>query len=111
LPLSSLAPVKWALGVMLLVLSLPAAAAVQRHAPLYDSVKLNIGLNCRWEQKCIAQQTRAMNKALAYVRAHHPAQARIHLCNRNASRSRSRVDWVGFNNCIRNSSLRSARRR
>ena len=109
-PMSSHAPVNGALAAFLIVLSSGAVAA-ERHAPLYDSVRLNIGLNCRWEQRCIAAQTKAMNKALAYVRSNRPPQARIHLCNRNASRSRSRIDWVGFNNCIRNSSLRSARRR
>jgi len=108
--MSSLAPVKVALAVMLLMLSSSAVAALH-DAPLYDSTRLNIGLNCRWEQRCIAAQQRAMKKALAYVRAYRPPQARIHLCNRNASRARSRVDWVGFNNCIRNASLRTARRR
>jgi hypothetical protein len=109
--MSSLAPVKCALALTLLVLSSPGAAAIQTHAPLHDSIRLNIGLNCRWEQKCIAAQQRAMKSALAYVRKYNPPQSRIHLCNRNASRSRSRVDWIGFNNCIRNSSLRTATRR
>lgn len=72
-------------------------------APLYDSTRLNIGLNCRWERRCIAAQTRAMERALAYVRTKHPSQARIHLCNRNATRWRFRTDWIGFDNCIRHS--------
>ena len=51
-------------------------------------------------------QTRAMERALAYVRTHHPPQTRIHLCNRNATRSRFRTDWIGFDNCIRNARLK-----
>jgi hypothetical protein len=75
-------------------------------APLYDPVALNIGLSCQWEWKCMSGQHRAMEKALDYVRDHQPPQWRLHLCNRNASRNRGRVDWVGFNHCVRNSSLR-----
>jgi hypothetical protein len=68
-------------------------------------MRLNIGLNCRWERKCIAAQTHAMHRALAYVRVQRPRQTLIHLCNRNAKRSRYRVDWIGFDNCIRNPRL------
>ena len=103
------APVKLALAALLFTFA--SAAAAEHNAPVHDSIRLNIGLNCRWERRCIAQQQRAMNSALAFVKANRPAQARIHLCNRNASRGRGRVDWVGFNNCIRNASLRTARRR
>jgi hypothetical protein len=111
----SVAPVKGVLALLLLAAASDAMAA-QFRAPLYDSTSLNIGLNCRWERKCIARQQRAMNRALAYVRKQRPPQMRIHLCNRNASRGRYRVDWIGFDNCIRNASLhmpsaRSFRRR
>jgi len=109
-PNSFLAPVKAALAVLLLACATGAAGA-QNEAPLHDSVRLNMGLNCRWERRCIAAQRRAMNSALAFVRTNRPAQARIQLCNRNASRGRGRVDWVGFNNCIHNASLRTAHRR
>lgn len=51
-------------------------------------------------------QTQAMRRALDYVKTRHPAHARIHLCNRNANRGRGRTDWVGFDNCIRNMSLK-----
>jgi hypothetical protein len=81
------------------------ACAAQQRAPLYDSVTLNIGINCRWERRCISVQQRAMHRALDYVRTRRLAPARIHLCNRNASRGRYRVDWVGFDNCIRNGRL------
>ena len=104
--------VKWTLAVLLLASASGAAAfAVDAHAPLYDSVSLNIGINCRWEQRCIAVQQRAMRRALEYVRTKRPPASRIHLCNRNASRARARVDWVGFDNCIRNPVLRNVARR
>jgi hypothetical protein len=95
--------VKWAIATLLLF---GATSAWASAAPLYDSVGLNIGLNCRWERKCIAVQTRAMERALAYVRTHRPPQSLIHLCNRNAARGRLRTDWVGFDNCIRNPRLK-----
>jgi hypothetical protein len=93
---------KWTIAAWLLA----GATSVFASPPLYDSTGLNIGLNCRWEQRCIAAQTRAMHRALDYVHRHHPAPARIHLCNRNASLGRSRIDWIGFDNCIRNVSLK-----
>jgi hypothetical protein len=101
-PMPSLLRVKWMIAALLVAGSGGGALAADGGAPLFDSVRLNIGLNCRWERKCIASQTRAMKRALAYVRKKHPAQVRIHLCNRNASRGRLRIDWIGFDNCIRN---------
>jgi hypothetical protein len=82
------------------------ALAAQAPVPLYDSIGLNIGFNCRWQRSCIAEQQRAMKHSLAYVKRQQPPVWRVHLCNRNASRGRNRVDWVGFDNCIRNASLR-----
>ena len=73
-------------------------------APLHDPVSLNIGLNCQWQPRCMDQQRSAMKRALTYVRKAQPAAWRIHQCNRNAARKRNRVDWVGFDNCIRNTS-------
>jgi len=74
-------------------------------APLYDPVALNIGVNCQWQQHCIGTQRRAMNDARKYIAKRNPPLWRIHLCNRNAARTPDRVDWVGFNNCIRNDTL------
>jgi hypothetical protein len=88
------------------LLSLSAAAAAQAAAPLYDPVALNIGLSCQWQQRCIAQQTKSQKRALKFVRKHKPPAWRIHLCNRNAARKRGRVDWTGFDRCIRNVALR-----
>ena len=79
-------------------------------APLHDATSLNIGLNCQWQQRCIAQQQRAMKRALSYVKKKQPAVWRVEQCNRNAARSRNRVDWIGFDNCIRNTSLRAPAR-
>jgi hypothetical protein len=106
--MASVAPVKGVLAG-LLVAAASYATAAQARPPIYDSVRLNIGMNCRWERKCIAAQHKAMNAALKYVRNARPAAARIHVCNRNASRGRNRVDWIGFNNCIRNATLRTRR--
>jgi hypothetical protein len=75
-------------------------------APLYDAVTLNIGVNCQWQHSCIAEQNRAMKRALKYVQKYQPPSWRIHACNRNASRGNYRVDWVGFDNCVRNAAVR-----
>jgi hypothetical protein len=69
-------------------------------------VALNIGINCHWQSRCMTQQRSAMKRSLAYVSTYRPARWRVQMCNRNAGRSSSRVDWVGFENCIRNIALR-----
>jgi hypothetical protein len=107
--MSSIVSMNWAFAAILLTLS-SAAMAAQAAVPLYDSIGLNIGFNCRWQQSCIAEQQRAMKHSLVYVKKRQPPVWRVHLCNRNASRGRNRVDWVGFNNCIRNASLGPPRR-
>ena len=87
-----------------------AGAAAARDAPLRNPVLLNIGFVCKWNERCMTVHERAMKRALKYVRKYDPPQWKIQLCNRNASRKRTRVDWVGFYNCIRNESLRPPRR-
>ena len=82
-----------------------SAAFAASRPPLHDPVSLNIGLACQWQQTCIRSQKKAMKRALGYVKKAGPPTWRIHLCNRNASRKRGRVDWVGFDNCIRNAAL------
>jgi hypothetical protein len=101
---------RWALAVLLIALG-SAASAAQARVPLYDSVSLNIGLNCQWQRHCMVAQQRAMTRSLEYVRNQRPPSSRIHQCNRNASRGHNRVDWVGFDNCIRNVSLRTSKGR
>lgn len=77
---------------------------------LYDPVSLNIGVNCQWQSRCIAQQHRSMKRALRYVEKQRPPQWRVQLCNRNARRAGNRVDWIGFEHCIRNPALRPVKR-
>ena len=108
--MSSIRQMRWALAALLVGLGSSASAA-QARVPLYDSMSLNIGLNCQWQRSCMKAQQRAMNRALYYVRTERPPRSRIHQCNRNASRGRNRVDWVGFDNCIRNISLRTSKGR
>ena len=56
----------------------------------------------------MSQQKGAMKRSLKLVRKYQPPAWRIEMCNRNAARTRFRVDWVGFENCIRNTTLRPA---
>src|SRR5687768_1410333 len=76
---------------------LVAAPAVAEARPLADPTSLNIGLSCQWQQRCMSQQKKAMKRALKFVKKERPPSWRIEMCNRNTSKSRSRVDWVGFN--------------
>ena len=89
-----------------LVMGVPAAALA--NPPLRDPVSLNIGLSCQWQQRCISQQKKAMKRALLHVKRFPPAPWRVQMCNRNASRKGNRVDWIGFDNCIRNPAIRAS---
>lgn len=93
-----------------LAISVPAAVPAETilRGQLADPVSLNIGLVCQWQQTCISNHKSAMRKALKYVAKYRPAQWRIEQCNRNAQRGRQRVDWIGYNNCIRKADLRYA---
>lgn len=97
-----------AIAALALAASPAEAGAV---APLYDPVVLNVGVNCQWQRTCERRQMSAMNKARQFIAARNPPLWRIHLCNRNAARSPARIDWVGFNSCIRNSKLSPPRAR
>jgi hypothetical protein len=74
-------------------------------APLSNPAILNIGLVCRWDDHCMTVQRKAMTHALGYVRHERPPASRVQLCNRNARRGYQRVDWIGFDHCIRNQRL------
>lgn len=74
--------------------------------PLYDPIILNIGINCQWQQSCQRRQVKAMKEARRHIAKVRPPVSQVQLCNRNARRGPARVDWVGFNNCIRNRKLR-----
>jgi hypothetical protein len=91
-------------GVTALVL-LAAKGSALGLVPLQDPSALNIGLNCRWEARCMKLQQKAMDHALRYMAKAKPPTARIHRCNRNARRARARIDWVGFDHCIRNRAM------
>ena len=98
---------KWtAAAAAALILCCIAARARAERPPLSNPELLNIGLSCRWETKCMIVQRKAMKRALGYVRKARPPAWRVQLCNRKASRGYQRVDWVGFDHCIRNTSLR-----
>jgi hypothetical protein len=86
--------------------AIPLSASAARAAVLHDPVALNIGVNCQWQPRCMAQQRGAMKRALGFVAKVRPPQWRIQLCNRNANRGGNRVDWVGFDHCIRNAALK-----
>lgn len=94
-------------GLLLGILALSAFGG-RAHArpPLSDPIKLNIGINCQWQQRCIKTQTKAMKRALKYVKQTPLPLWRVQMCNRNAGRQSLRVDWIGFDNCIRNTVLR-----
>lgn len=96
---------------LLALIAMPVGAYAV--APLYDPVALNVGINCQWQKSCERRQLKAMGQAHKFIAKNHPPLWRIHLCNRNAARGAARVDWVGFNACIRNQSLqpRAFRRR
>jgi hypothetical protein len=96
------------------IAAISLSGSMARPAVLHDPVALNIGVNCQWQPRCMAGQRSAMKRALAFVAKARPPQWRIQLCNRNASRGGNRVDWAGFDHCIRNFALRqpaSARKR
>jgi hypothetical protein len=96
---------KWILAGAALAI-VPSVAGAERRPILRDPVALNIGVNCHWQSRCMTRQRSAMKRALGYVARTHPPQWRVQLCNRNASRGGYRVDWVGFDHCIRNAALR-----
>jgi hypothetical protein len=97
-------------GGILLVIAIAllggAESATARKPPLGDPVLIRTGILCRWERRCMQKQQSAMAAALRYVERKSPPPARIQACNRNASRGSDRMDWIGFNNCIRNPRVR-----
>ena len=96
---------RWKLAAATLIALSGTSSADAAPAPLYDPVILNIGFVCRWNAHCMDKQKDAMIRALKFVRKKDPPNWRIQLCNKNAGRRGPRVDWVGFDNCIRNVSL------
>ena len=77
-------------------------------APLRNPALLNIGFVCRWQTRCIKVQEKAMQRSLKHMRKYPPAAWKVQMCNRNSARNGTRKDWVGFENCLRNTELRVA---
>jgi hypothetical protein len=88
-----------------------AEAQVRAKPPLRNAALLNIGFVCRWQSPCIRTQEKAMGRSLRHMRTYPPAAWKVQMCNRNAGRNGTRKDWVGFENCLRNTELRPARSR
>lgn len=89
-----------------LIASASASAQQRRVPPLKNPVLLNMGFVCKWQNRCIQRQQRAMNASFRYLKSQRVPAWKIRLCNRNSARGGTRKDWIGFNNCIRNPSLR-----
>jgi hypothetical protein len=85
---------------------LVSASGAPARSILHDPVALSIGINCQWQSRCIKLQRQAMKHSLSYVAHAHLPHWKVQLCNRNAARGGDRVDWVGFDHCIRNSALK-----
>ena len=104
------AAMKWLLAAAAAAMLVTPFALAGARPMLHDPVALNIGVVCQWQARCMARQSTAMRRALNYVAKRRPPQWRIQLCNRNAGRSGYRVDWIGFDNCVRNAALRAPSR-
>lgn len=83
-------------------------AQARYEAPLRNPALLNIGFVCRWQKPCIKVQEKAMGRSLKHMRKYPPAAWKVQQCNRNSARNGTRKDWVGFENCLRNTWLRVA---
>ena len=99
------------LAAAALIFACGGAYAVEAEArakpPLRNPALLNIGFVCRWQPRCIRIQEKAMVRTLKHMKKYPPAPWKVQLCNRNAARNGTRKDWVGFENCLRNTALRA----
>lgn len=97
---------RWVLGAAAASVMLPISAGAVARPMLYDPVALNIGVNCQWQSTCMSRQRSAMKSALSFVARQRPPHWRVQMCNKNAGKGGYRVDWIGFDHCIRNAGLR-----
>ena len=106
--------VKTRLALAALVLGSAGTHAAESQAraqpPLRNPALLNIGFVCRWQSRCIKVQEKAMVRSLKHMRSYPPAAWKVQMCNRNSARNGTRKDWVGFENCLRNTALRAPSR-
>ena len=102
---------KASLALAALALASAGAYAAELQArskpPLKNPALLNIGFVCRWQARCIKVQEKAMQRTVKFMKKYPPAPWTVHLCNRNAARNGTRKDWVGFENCLKNPTLRA----
>ena len=68
--------------------------------------QLNIGVNCQWQSRCMEPASTAMKRALNYVAGEASAAVASSTVQPQCGRGGYRVDWIGFDHCIRNKSLR-----
>ena len=88
---------------MAVVVAALHSSAEAKVPPLRDPVFLNIGFVCQWRDECMDRQRGAMKRALGYVKKYDPPDWKVQLCNRRAVQRRTgRIDWISFNNCVRN---------
>ena len=92
---------------LILAMMATVDAAAQRRPPPVHPVVRNINSLCKSQDSCVQRQWRGMQAAFAYMRAKRLPVWKIEQCNRNAAKQRSRIDWVGFNNCIRNPKVKA----
>jgi hypothetical protein len=97
---------KWILAAAAAAGVLAIGRSASARSLLHDPTELNIGVSCQWQARCMRAQRIAMKRSLTYMTKKRPPQWRVQLCNRNAARGGYRVDWIGFNNCIRNPALK-----
>ena len=87
----------------------PVAGAHAANPSVVHPVYRNIASICGGQKSCIDRQWRGMQRAFAYMRNKGVPVWKIDVCNRNATRKSRRIDWIGFDNCIRNTKLRRPR--
>ena len=96
---------RWA--VILTIGWAAAGAAVVPPPGAIHPVVRTINLLCKSQSSCTQRQWRAMQSAFSFMREKRPPVWKIEQCNRNAAKQRSRIDWIGFNNCIRNPKVKA----
>ncbi len=95
------------LAALITLFAAAAAPATAQRAPPVHPVVRNINLVCNSQSSCVQRQWRSMQAAFSFMRAKRLPVWKIEQCNRNAAKQRTRIDWIGFNNCIRNPKVKA----